>query len=80
MHKLQIIDLKSKTMNHTNIFNSADFAQFLLKTQIARQGKEKFMVIWVRKFFQFRENFPEHPWQEQRTFFLENIQTDTEGW
>ncbi|WP_205747639.1 integron integrase [Desulforhopalus sp. IMCC35007] len=67
-------------MNNTNPFNSADFAQFLLKTHIARQGKEKFMVIWVRKFFQFRENFPEHSWQQQMAFFLENIHTDTEDW
>ena len=43
MHKLQIIDLKTEIMNNTNTFNSADFAQFLLKTHIARQGKEKFI-------------------------------------
>ena len=41
MHELQSIDPKSKKMNNTNTFNSADFAQFLLKTQIARQGERK---------------------------------------
>jgi hypothetical protein len=62
-------------MNNIKDFNSADFGEFLLKTAIVPEDKEKFIVVWVRKFFSVREKWPDFPWHEQLGFFLRELDT-----
>ncbi len=63
---------KSKMVD-TNVFNEAAFGQYLLKTSIVRPGIERFMVLWARKFFKSRQQWPQLPWFEQLPLYLENL-------
>ncbi|MGB3209471.1 MAG: phage integrase N-terminal SAM-like domain-containing protein [Desulforhopalus sp.] len=57
-------------MKDINDFNSADFGRFLLESNLVGSGKEKFMVYWVRKFFEFRVTLPKMFWPEQLPLYL----------
>ena len=61
-------------MNDSSTFNSSNFARFLLESNLVSTGKEKFIVHWVRKFFQFSVQYPEIRWPEQLSIFLRDIQ------
>jgi uncharacterized protein (DUF2384 family) len=41
-------------MNNIDEFRSADFGKYLLETKLVVAGKEKLMVHWTRKFFEYR--------------------------
>lgn len=45
-------------MNKTEVFQDKDFGKFLLESRMVHAGKEKFMVHWVGKFFEYRQNLP----------------------
>jgi hypothetical protein len=46
-------------MNNIDEFRSADFGKFLLESKLVAAGKEKFMVHWTRKFFEYRLRYPQ---------------------
>lgn len=54
----------------------AQFGEFLLKSKIAGSGKEKFLVMWVRKFFSRRSQWPDLGWQDQLPLFLRQLVED----
>ena len=63
-------------MNNINQFNDAAFASYLLKNSIVRPGIERFMVIWARKFFTNRQQWPQLPWFDQLPLFLDTLKKD----
>jgi hypothetical protein len=54
-------------------FSSTEFGEFLFRSKLVAAGKEKFMVIWVRKFFAFQQRLPKMPWPEQLPLFLQDL-------
>lgn len=66
-------------MNDNNEFYDADFGIFLLERKFINPGKEKFLVHWARKFFQYRKKNPPMDWPDQLPLFLENL-TLSEGY
>ena len=58
------------------VFNSDDFAQYLLFNRFIKSGTESFYVHWVRLFFQKRVSWPERPWFDQLLFFITNLQEE----
>ena len=67
--------MQGKTDCNFEAFRGADFAQFLLKGHLVQAGKEKFMVIWVRKFIEFVANLPgQLHWTEQLPLFVREMQ------
>jgi len=68
-------------MSDINTFDSAQLGEYLLNSGIVPVGKEKFMVIWARKFFASRSNWPDFPWHEQITLFLKQLdESGNESW
>lgn len=61
-------------MHDYNSFNASHFGEFLLSSNIVAPGKEKFIVIWVRKFFSLRSQWPTLPWHEQLPLFLNTLE------
>jgi integron integrase len=57
-------------MHNIDMFRSADFGKFLLESRLAGSGKEKFLVHWVRKFFEYRLKLPNLSWVEQVPLFI----------
>jgi integron integrase len=55
------------------MFDSAGFGEFLLKSNIIDEGKERFIVLWVRKFFEIRHQFPDSSWDLQLPLYLESL-------
>lgn len=60
-------------MNNFNTFNSTDFGNYLLNSSVVAAEKEKFIVIWVRKFFGMRHSCPDLPWHQQLTVFIKEL-------
>lgn len=60
-------------MDNTAMFRSADFGKFLLESRLAGLGKEKFLVHWVRKFFEYRLKLPNLSWAEQVPLFIRDL-------
>ena len=60
-------------MNDIDKFRSTDFGMFLLETKLVRAGKEKFMVHWIRRFFDFGLNHRNLAWSEQLPLFLKEL-------
>ena len=60
-------------MNKIDQFQSDEFGKFLLESQMVRSGKEKFIVHWVRKFFEYRINLPNMSWTEQVPLFIKEM-------
>ena len=60
-------------MNDLIAFSSVDYGKFLLESKLVGDGKEKFMVHWVRRFFDFRSKHPNLSWQEQLPLFLKEL-------
>src|SRR3989339_1647932 len=65
--------METKIMNGIVTFRSTDFGMFLLETKLVRAGKEKFMVHWVRRFFDFGLNHRNLAWSEQLPLFLKEL-------
>jgi integron integrase len=61
-------------MNNIKQFKDVDFGTFLLKTAIIPPEKEKFMIMWVKRFFSVRNNWPDFQWHEQLDFFLRELE------
>jgi len=57
---------------NTSNFRSTEFGEFLLRSKLVASGKEKFMVLWVRKFFAFQQRLPKMSWPEQLPLFLQS--------
>jgi site-specific recombinase XerD len=55
------------------MFRSTDFGKFLLESRLAGSGKEKFLVHWVRKFFDHRLKLPNLSWAEQIPLFIKEL-------
>ncbi len=62
-------------MNNINEFKSEDFGVFLLKSNIVVAGKERFLVHWVRKFFDFRSQLPKISWFEQLPMYIQELRS-----
>ena len=62
--------------NITSELKSYDFAEFLLKSQIVGEGREKYMVMWVRRFFTFRQKYPDQPWLQQLSLYLRELESN----
>jgi integron integrase len=60
-------------MNNIEEFQSTDFGKFLLESRLAGAGKERFMVHWVRKFFDYRIKLPNMSWAEQVPLFIQEL-------
>lgn len=60
-------------MNNIHEFQSTDFGKFLLESRLAGGGKEKFLVHWVRKFFEYRIKLPNMSWAEQVPLFIKEL-------
>lgn len=60
-------------MHNIDMFRSADFGKFLLESRLAGSGKEKFLVHWVRKFFEYRLKLPSLSWAEQVPLFIQEL-------
>ena len=60
-------------MNKVEVFQDKEFGKFLLESRMVRAGKEKFMVHWVRKFFEYRQNLPNLSWAEQVPLFMREM-------
>ncbi len=54
-------------------FRSEDFGGFLLEGNIIAAGKEKYLVHWVRRFFEFRLHHPNISWFEQLPLFIREL-------
>ncbi len=59
-----------------NEFRAEDFGEYLLLNSIIGQGKERYHIMWVRKFFQQRKKWPHFSWSEQLPLFLEELESD----
>ena len=60
-------------MQDINSFRSSEFGEFLLESKLVVAGKEKFMVHWVRRFFDFRLKHRNLAWYEQVPLFLREL-------
>jgi len=61
----------SEKMNNNELFCSAEFGKFLLESRMVASGKEKYLVHWVRRFFEYRKQLPVNlNWSEQLPLFL----------
>ena len=70
-------------MNNIEVFYDAEFGTFLLESKIIASGKEKYLVHWVRKFFEYCKELPEHlNWAEQLPLFLRelNVSGNCQDW
>jgi integron integrase len=56
-------------------FRGEEFAEFLLKGNIIAAGKERYLVHWVRKFFEFRRQYPKIVWFEQLPLYMKELNT-----
>ncbi len=67
---------------NSDTFNCADFAQFLLGSNFVQAGKEKYMVMWAKRFFDFRTNLKGSlSWSEQLPLFLRSLKIERyEDW
>ncbi len=60
----------------TKEFSGEQFGEYLLRGGLAQPGKEKFFVMWVRKFYKERQNWQGHAWSDQLVKFLELLDTE----
>jgi len=73
--KWENIKMEGKNDQNPNNFRSAEFAQFLLKSRMIQAGKEKYMVVWVRRFFEFSSLLTgQLDWPDQLALFMRDLQ------
>ncbi|MDP3478351.1 MAG: integron integrase [Desulfoprunum sp.] len=61
-------------MNDNEMFHGGEFGTFLLESTIVASGKEKYLVHWVRKFFEYRKQLPDRlNWSEQLPLFIRQL-------
>ncbi len=60
-------------MNDIDEFRSADFGKFLLESRLVPAGKEKFMLHWARKYFEFRMTHLELKWSDLLPLYLKDL-------
>ena len=59
---------------NNEMFSSTEFAEFLLKSKLVSNGKEKYMVVWVRKFFDFGVDLRQNlNWQDRLPLFIRHL-------
>jgi hypothetical protein len=55
-------------------FRSTEYAEFLLKSKLVSNGKEKYMVVWVRKFFDFARDLRKNlKWPDLLPLYIRNL-------
>lgn len=69
-------------MNNITEFRSADFGKFLLESRLIAPGKEKYMIHWTRKFFEYRLQHPQLRWSDLLPLYLKelNIAASYKDW
>ena len=60
-------------MNNIDEFRSADFGKYLLESKMVAAGKEKFMVHWTRKFFEYRLRYPQIIWSDLLPLYIKEL-------
>ncbi len=60
-------------MNNIEEFRSADFGKYLLESKMVAAGKEKFMVHWTRKFFEYRLRHPQIIWSDLLPLYIKEL-------
>lgn len=60
-------------MNNIAEFRSANFGEFLLTSRLVASGKEKFMIHWTGKFFEFWRRHPKITWSELLPLYLKEL-------
>ncbi len=60
-------------MNNIDEFHSADFGKYLLESKMVDAGKEKYMVHWTRKFFEYRLRYPQIIWSELLPLYVKEL-------
>jgi len=60
-------------MNNIDEFRSADFGKYLLESKMVAAGKEKFMVHWTRKFFEYRLRHPQISWSDLLPLYIKEL-------
>jgi hypothetical protein len=55
---------KHNIKNDNSNLGGVDFGDFILKTVIIPPEKEKYMLMWVKRFFSVRNNWPGFQWPE----------------
>ena len=59
---------------NNEMFSSTEFAEFLLKSKLVSNEKEKYMVVWVRKFFDFGVDLRQNlNWQDRLPLFIRHL-------
>jgi len=76
------MDSLHRTRNPVLEKQLAKFGEYLLQKSIVAPGKERFLVHWARRFYQFSEKYPGHSWTEQLQMFLDSLAGDSrvEDW
>jgi len=60
------------------VFRGGDFGTFLLESRIVATGKEKYMVHWVRKFFEFQvQEAVNLSWIDKVPLFLDELKASS---
>lgn len=68
-------------VSSNSMLDESDFAIFLLEHSFVSAGKEKFFLMWVRKYFQFCEGRTEIPWTDALNMFLNFLRDNAvEDW
>ena len=69
-------------LSDNNVVDAEQFGQYLLFGDIVDQGKEKFYVMWARRFFKERKKWPRYTWDEQLPLYLQILEAEPkiESW
>jgi hypothetical protein len=60
-------------MNNIDEFPSADFGKYLLESKMVAAGKEKIMVHWTRKFFEYRMRHYQIIWSDLLPLYVKEF-------
>ncbi len=60
-------------MNNIEEFRSTDFGKYLLESKMVAAGKEKYMVHWTRRFFEYRVRHPQIVWFDLLPLYLKEL-------
>ncbi len=76
LHGREVMNNRSvfETMNKNDMFHAGEFGRFLLESRMVVSGKERFLVHWVRKFYEYRKQLSASlNWSEQLPLFLAEL-------
>lgn len=73
-HEVKNNSRENDIMNKNEVFSSTEFGSFLLESRMVASGKEKFLVHWIRKFYEYSKQLPVNlNWSEQLSLFLREL-------